>query len=117
VKLWYAKVEYGVHLGQLVTVWTPHISAAEPNALTLRRVGCFTTVFPERDGSCHFMAQADGASAAICRTPLGHTEGEPLEGLMTLRNFEDGGHELDGAKILVCVKSVGGRKTGLSAPS
>ena len=43
-------------------------------------------------------------------TPLGYEEGKQLAGLMTLKNFVEGGHEVVDGKILVCVKSIGGRK-------
>lgn len=46
-------------------------------------------------------------------SPLGHRDGEQLDGLMTLRSFVEGGHELPRPKILVMVKMIGGRKTGI----
>lgn len=42
--------------------------------------------------------------------PMGHEDGKQLTGLMTLRNFIEGGHEVKDGKILVCVKSIGTRK-------
>lgn len=49
------------------------------------------------------------------RTPLGYVEGVPLDGLMTLQNFVQGGWDVTDAKILVVVKSIGSKKK--SAPS
>jgi hypothetical protein len=45
-----------------------------------------------------------------CKKPLGYKEGHPLTGLMTLRNFIDGGYDVANGRILVCVKSIGARK-------
>lgn len=46
------------------------------------------------------------------RTPLGYRAGLPLNGLMTLQNFIDGGYDVLDAKILVVVKSIGAKKKG-----
>ncbi len=46
----------------------------------------------------------------LCKTPLGYKDDEQLDGLITLKNFVDGGHEVAAGKVLVCVKSIGGRK-------
>ncbi len=46
----------------------------------------------------------------LCKTPLGYKDGKQLDGLITLKNFMDGGHEVASGKVLVCVKSIGGRK-------
>lgn len=51
----------------------------------------------------------DGESMKI---PLGYREGRPLNGIMTLQNFIDGGCDVVDAKILVYVKSVGVKKRG-----
>jgi hypothetical protein len=45
-----------------------------------------------------------------CRLPLGYLKGQQLD-IMTLRSFIDGGNEIRDKKILVCVKSIGSRKT------
>ena len=110
MKLWYAKVDYGIHLGVLVSIWTPHVSNAESNALTVKDASLVTSIFPERDNSCYFMVQTQSDEGVMCKTPLGYRDGRQLDGLMTLKSFIEGGHELTDGKILVCVKSIGARK-------
>ena len=110
MKLWYAKVAYNLRLGLLVSIWTPHVSNAESSSLTVRDASLVTSIFPERDNSCYFMVQEKSDEGVICKTPLGYRDGKQMNGLMTLKNFIEGGHELTDGKILVCVKSIGGRK-------
>ena len=110
VKLWYAKVDYNIHLGVLVSIWTPHVSNAESNALTIKDASLITSIFPERDNSCYFIVQTQSDEGVMCKTPLGYRDGRQLDGLMTLKSFIEGGHELMDAKVLVCVKSIGARK-------
>lgn len=52
----------------------------------------------------------DNSDDGRYRTPLGYTEGVPLDGLMTLQNFIDGGYDVTDARILVVVKSIGSKK-------
>ena len=114
-------------LGSLVSVWTTHVSLGDagikassatttttPKASTLDD-RLFANIFPERDQSCYFRVyeEYDGIDDdAVCRTPLGYEEQKALPGLMTLKNLVDGGYEIEGCKILVCVKSIGCRKKG-----
>lgn len=56
------------------------------------------------------MVQEKSDEGMICKSPLGYRDGKQMDGLMTLRNFIEGGYELADGKILVCVKSIGGRK-------
>ena len=44
------------------------------------------------------------------KTPLEYREGHDLPGLMTLKNFIDGGYDVADGRILVCVKSIGAKK-------
>ena len=69
------------------------------------------TLHPERDNKCFFTIETDSDDGSLYRIPLGSTNGHHLEGLMTLKNYFDGGHDIEGTKVLVCVKSIGGRKT------
>jgi len=108
--LWYAKIEYNLRLGQLVSIWTPHISNAESNSLPLDNASLVTSIFPERDNTCYFMVQQNSDDGTLCRTPKDYVDGKQLAGLMTLKNFAEGGHEVTNGRILVCVKSIGGRK-------
>ena len=110
VKLWYAKVDYKLRLGLLVSIWTPHVSNAESTSLTVRDASLITSIFPERDNSCYFMVQERSDEGVMCKTPIGYRDGSQMDGLMTLKSFIEGGHELADGKILVCVKSIGGRK-------
>lgn len=48
------------------------------------------------------------------KKPLGLEVGQSLQSLMALKNFVEGGHEVNDAKILVVVKSIGARKKGVS---
>ena len=56
------------------------------------------------------MVQEQGDEGVLCKTPLDYHDGKQLDKLMTLKNFIEGCHELADGKILVCVKSIGGRK-------
>ena len=47
-----------------------------------------------------------------CRTPVGYQKGKELEKLMTLGDFLGGGYDVEGVRVLVCVKSVGCRRQG-----
>jgi hypothetical protein len=74
-------------------------------------VPLMVSIFPERDSSCHFMIKDEATDTGVlCKAPLGHHEGQPLAGLMTLQNFIEGGYEIAAPRILVCVKSIGARK-------
>lgn len=95
----------------LVSIWTPHISKAESSSLTLREASLITSIFPERDNSCYFMVQEQSDEGVLCKTPLGYRDGKQLDGLIMLKNYIEGGHEVTGVKVLVCVKSIGARKT------
>jgi hypothetical protein len=56
------------------------------------------------------MIHENSDQGVLCKTPLGYREGQPLAGLMTLKNFVDGGYDIVDGRMLVCVKSVGARK-------
>jgi hypothetical protein len=110
VRLWYANLEYALKLGQIVTVWTPHISNGEKGALTVSTVPLFTSIFPERDRSCHIRLQE--VDSAEFTSPLGYSDGSPLPWLMTLENFVKGGDDVVYGRIVVCVKGIGVKKKG-----
>ncbi|MCJ1391895.1 hypothetical protein MMC18_004762 [Xylographa bjoerkii] len=110
VRLWYANVDYKLRLGQLVSVWTPHISTNDLGSLTLHGASLVTSIFPERDSSCYFMVQDNSDTGTLCKTSIGYTDGKRLTSLMTLKSYVEGGHEVNDGKILVCVKSIRGRK-------
>jgi len=95
----------------LVSIWTPHISNADFGSPMLQGASLVTSVFPERDNSCYFMVHEQSDEGVLCKTPLGYRDGKQLDGLITLNNYIEGGHEVPGGKVLVCVKSFGSRKT------
>ena len=69
-----------------------------------------TSIFPERDNTCYFLVQEKSDEGVLCKTPLGYRERRLLEGLITLRSYLEGGWEVQGVKVLVAVRSIGGRK-------
>ncbi|KAF3032828.1 hypothetical protein E8E12_004576 [Didymella heteroderae] len=111
VRLWYANARYRLRLGQLVTVWTVHVSnSSEHNALAPNSAPLFTTIFPEGERHCHIMVHENSDGGTLFRRPFNCKDSRALPGLMTLRSFTDGGYDVDEPKLLVCVKSVGARK-------
>ena len=79
--------------------------------MTAHNATLMTSIFPEKDNSCYFLVQENSDDGTMCKMPAGYQDGKQLPGLMTLKNFVDGGSEVLDAKVLVCVKSIGGRKT------
>ena len=58
------------------------------------------------------MVQENSDDGTLCKAPTGYEDGKQLAGLMTLKNFAAGGYEVTDSRILVCVKSIGGKKKG-----
>jgi hypothetical protein len=111
VRLWYANTQYKLKLGQLVSVWTVHISnSSEHNSLAPNTAPLFTTIFPEGERNCYFMVHENSDDGTRFKRPYGVRESKVLSGLMTLKNFTDGGYDVEEPKLLVCVKSIGARK-------
>lgn len=104
-------MDYKIRLGQLVSIWTVHISNADTSYMAGQASTLMTSIFPENDNSSYFLVQEQSDDGTLCKAPLGYREGKQLPGLMTLKSFIEGGAEALHAKILVCVKSNGGRKT------
>ena len=72
-----------------------------------------TSIFPGRDASVNIMIHTHTVNADFSRLPLNFDiskPNQPLPGLMTLKAFMEGGHEVPGVKILVAVKSIGAKK-------
>jgi hypothetical protein len=68
-------------------------------------------MFPGRVTSDHIMIHTTSGGDGVCNTPLEYRKGQPLQGLMMLESYLNGGHDgVTGAKILVCVKSIGAKK-------
>ncbi|KAF2173008.1 hypothetical protein M409DRAFT_62645 [Zasmidium cellare ATCC 36951] len=109
VRLWYASRMPNLRLGQQISIWTNHISNGESGTLSSSSAPLFASLFPERDRNCHLMVH-NHSDNGMFRIPLGYRAGLPLNGLMTLQNFIDGGYDVIDAKILVVVKSIGAKK-------
>ena len=103
---------YELRLGQLVSIWTPYISNGEQGSLPAAQAPLFTSIFPERDRSCHLRLHENSDHRTLCKKPLGYRDNEALSELMTLKNFANGGYDVPNARILVCVKGVGAKKKG-----
>ncbi|KAF2190203.1 hypothetical protein K469DRAFT_25482 [Zopfia rhizophila CBS 207.26] len=110
VRLWYANIEYKLRLGQLVSIWTVHVSHGEHGSLAPSTAPLFTSIFPERERSCHIMAHEDSDDGTMCKRPYGCKDAQALPGLMTIKDFADGGYDVDDCKVLVCVKSIRARR-------
>ncbi|KAK0108453.1 hypothetical protein ONS95_003255 [Cadophora gregata] len=113
IKLYFARDQYPLRIGQLLSLWTLFISdTSKIGSSIVSAVSVCANMFPGRVTSDHIMIHTTGSTDGICRTPLEYKKGHPLPGLMTLDTWLKGGHDgVTGAKILVCVKSLGGRKT------
>ncbi|KAH7371258.1 hypothetical protein BKA66DRAFT_470009 [Pyrenochaeta sp. MPI-SDFR-AT-0127] len=111
VRLWYANAQYKVRLGQLVTLWTVHVSnSSNHNSLAPSSAPLFTSMFPEGERNCYFMVHEDSDDGTQFKRPFNCKDLAMLPGLMTLKGFADGGYEVENPKLLVCVKSIGARK-------
>lgn len=116
IRLWHGNVTYPLRIGSLITVWTTHITLSEHESISPSSVPLYTSIFPERDRNCHLQIHEDTPENDLrCRKPLNSSDGD-IQGLMTLSSFAAGGWEVPNAKVLVCVKSVGARKTSASPP-
>lgn len=69
-------------------------------------------MFPERDNTCYLLIQENSDDGTLCKIPQGYNSGKQLAGLITLKNFIDGGYDIADGKVLVCIKSVGTHKKG-----
>src|SRR6185436_10930102 len=93
---------YSLRLGQLVTIWTPHFSSAPTPSLAPSTTPLFTSIFPERDRTCHFMAHTHSDTGTQYRRPLNcyhtgeHKEQDGMPGLVTLHGLLNGGWEVGG---------------------
>ncbi|KAG9246758.1 hypothetical protein BJ878DRAFT_455587 [Calycina marina] len=114
IKIFFANKPFPVRLGVLMTVWTAFVSeSATTEVGNVQGVRAYANLFPGRVTSDHVMAHehSEGTKSA-CRGVIGYRKGEPLAGLMTLSSYTTSGHDdIPSAKILVCVKSIGARRT------
>ncbi|XDG04115.1 hypothetical protein ABKA04_003730 [Annulohypoxylon sp. FPYF3050] len=118
VKVFYFKEsDYQLLLGQRVSIWATYI-ADSTGASSGNIPFCFstTTLYPGRNGATHIIVHNDDPGSEgyrIMRCPLecNLKEYEYLPALMTLKSFLSTGYDLGEGKILVCVRSVGPRRT------
>ena len=95
-----------------MSIWTAHVSNSDNSSITNQTSTLMTSIFPENDNTSHFMIQEHSDDGSLCKAPLKYREGKQIPGLMTLKSLVEGGAEVLHAKVLVCIKSIGGRKTG-----
>ena len=108
VRLTYARVQYELRIGQLVTVWATNVTNGDRGMFPCMSAPLFVRIFPERDKSCHVhVIQDETESKTLCKMPLNNDIG-----LMALKSFVQGGFEVAEAKVLVIVKSISARKKG-----
>jgi len=111
VKLYFINKPYTLKLGLLLTIWTPYIGTATNNKnFIIPYAPNITSIFPGRESSVHILIQENSNKGETCRVPLEYSKGKTLPGLMTLKSFIDGGHEIKDSKVLGCVKSIGPTK-------
>ncbi|KAH7025740.1 uncharacterized protein B0I36DRAFT_248255 [Microdochium trichocladiopsis] len=103
--------EYQPLLGQRVTIWASFIGVSVGGEFN--QTPCSTSVYPGRSGTTHIVFHKDSDGCDLFRSPLRMTDADTgdLPGLMTLQEFLNTGFEYEEAKILVCVRSVGLRRT------
>ncbi|KAI0509377.1 hypothetical protein F5B22DRAFT_327285 [Xylaria bambusicola] len=117
IKMYYSFSGYQPLLGQRITVWATAISAgnqAEIGHIPFCSIA--TTIYPGRNGATHIefhVDEADSEEDLSLRSPLdiGTRPGDHLPGLMTLKSLLCGGYEIGAAKVLVCVRSIGPRRS------
>lgn len=105
-------MEYNLRIGQLISVWTPHVSHGDTGPFSMTSASLFISIFPEQDRSCNLLVEDHSDNGSQCKTPVGYRKSQQLLGLMTMKNFIDGGYDVKDGKLVVCVKSIGPKKTG-----
>ncbi|KAI0455937.1 hypothetical protein F5B21DRAFT_177998 [Xylaria acuta] len=117
IKLYCSPAECQPLLGQRITVWATAISAG--NQAEIGHIPyCSTaaTIYPGRNGATHIEFHVDEPgseddSSLRCPLEVNVEQYNYLPGLMTLKAFLASGYDLGEGKILVCVRSVGPRRT------
>ncbi|OHW94548.1 nucleic acid-binding protein [Colletotrichum incanum] len=104
-------------IGQLVTVWASWAgTAAGSNHGNIPFVTMYTTINPADVGTKQFIQFLPDTpeNQRLCRAPLEYDDHgqQPklLPGLMTLGQYLKTGHDTRGARIIVCIKSIGACK-------
>ncbi|KAI8948458.1 hypothetical protein F4801DRAFT_604425 [Xylaria longipes] len=112
IKLYCDPSECQPLLGQRITVWATAISAG--NQAEIGHIPyCFTaaTIYPGRNGATHIEFHSEDDGSLRCPLDVNIEQYNYLPGLMTLKAFLASGYDLGEGKILVCVRSVGPRRT------
>ncbi|KAL2877358.1 hypothetical protein SGCOL_007297 [Colletotrichum sp. CLE4] len=104
-------------IGQLVTIWATWVgSTGGSHHASMPYVTTYTPINPVDVGTRQFIQFLPDTveNQQLYRTPLecdqGKQDPKPLPGLMTLCQYLKTGHDTAGARIIVCVKSIGSRK-------
>ncbi|KAI1200312.1 hypothetical protein F5X97DRAFT_340909 [Nemania serpens] len=117
IKLYCSSSEYQPLLGQRITVWATAISAGNQAEIGhIPYCSVATTIYPARNAATHIdflvdEAGSEGDHLLRCPLEVNTEQYDYLPGLMTLKSFLTGGYDLGEGKILVCVRSVGPRRT------
>ncbi|TRX97170.1 hypothetical protein FHL15_001964 [Xylaria flabelliformis] len=104
-------------LGQRITLWATSISAGNQAEIGhIPYCSTATTIYPGRNGATHIEFHVDEPGSeddGSLRRPVDVNTDQygNIHGLMTLKSFLVSGHDLGEGRILVCVRSVGPRRT------
>ncbi|KAI1756414.1 hypothetical protein F4782DRAFT_550227 [Xylaria castorea] len=117
IKLYCNPTECQPLLGQRITVWVTSISAG--NQAEIGHIPyCSTaaTIYPARNGATHVEFHVDEPGSEDdgslrCPVDVSIDQYGNIPGLMTLKSFLASGYDLGEGRILVCVRSVGPRRT------
>ncbi|KAH7113877.1 hypothetical protein B0J11DRAFT_497343 [Dendryphion nanum] len=110
IRLWYSSLTYAPQLGQLTTIYAVHISSGESSSLSPSSAPLFTSIFPERERSCHISFHTVSDTGTLCKRPFNCRPPSAPAGLLTLQSFSSGGYDIEDCKVIFCVKSIGARK-------
>lgn len=108
-----------IELGKLVTIWAATVAEYSPNApIRAPFVSVLVPVYPsQQSASCikFHRESPESQDLSLCRFPIDYDPNNPslqIPGLMTLKAYLNSGHEgVPDAKVVVCVSSIGPRKT------
>ena len=129
IKLWYADARYDLALGNLISIWTMHVSAfkgvghptaprkkSNTSADVCRVMGgghtpaLMTSIFPEGESGSHIMIHQRSDIGIACRMPLGYREGQTFSSLDPLNEVYRKAAAGENTKVLVFVKGINGVK-------
>ncbi|KAI1140331.1 hypothetical protein F5Y05DRAFT_424238 [Hypoxylon sp. FL0543] len=118
IKLYYVKAsDFQLLFGQRVTIWATFIGdSSRAGSGNIPFCASSTTLYPGRNNATHITIHSDVPNSEgdrILRCPLecNLKAYESLPALMTLKAFLSTGYDLGEGKILVCVRSVGPRRS------